>query len=394
MALKTVGNLKDSVAGILTGTNLDNVTGLNKALERAARNLLQNADIPEATEREAITLYSGVYDYVAPTKIFGSALVDLRPQGIARELDDGTYKKPIILFDRTKTITPSGYNVAYEWRQGVGRMRVSSSKPQSRVRLDAMNVTTGWTAAGSASGLVQDKTVFYDSTASLRFLLTGNSVGTLTKTVTQVDIDTYEDVCVGFLAIRTPSASNLTSIAVRVGSDASNYVEVSDTDGFLGAWVADEWLIVAFDFSGATATGTPDWDAIVYLQVRITHAATLTNFRVGGFWLSLPSPSELIYQTAAIFKASGAILQTITTDEDEIILSDPAYLIYEYESALEVHLQNGGELNKGRGLTLLARLKDLYQKYQGDNPSQQLREIGRYTSGPRFSGRFRSGGKH
>lgn len=394
--MKTVGNLKDSVSGILTGTNLNNVTGLNQALERAARNLLQNADIPEATEREALTLYNGVYDYTAPTKIFGSALVDLRPQGVARELDDGTYKKPIILFDRTKTITPSGYNVAFEWRQGVGRMRVSSSKPQSKIVLDMMNVTTGWTASGNASGLAQDKTNFYQSNASLRFnLAASGSQGILTKTLdTAKDLTDYEGVGVVFLAIRTPSASALTSIRLRLGSDSSNYFQVTDTDGFLGAWVANDWLLVALDLSGATETGTVDIDSGDYAQLAFNYDGTaMTNFRVGGLFVSLPSPSELIYQTAAIFKASGAILQTITNDADEIVLSDPAYLIYEYESALEIHLQNGGELNKGRGLTLFARLKELYQKYQGDNPSQQLREIGRYTSGPRFSGRFRSGGR-
>lgn len=389
--MKIVGQLKSSVAGLLQGTNLNYVTDLNGALERAARSLLQNADIPEATERESITLYNGVFDYAAPTKIFGSALVDLRPQGIARELDDGTYKKPIILFDRTKTITPSGYNVAFEWRQGIGRARISSSKPQQKIVLDMMNVTTDWTASGDASGLAQDKTNFYQSNASLRFnLATSGTQGLLTKTLTTTkDLTDYEGVGVVFLAIRTPSASALTSIRLRLGSDSSNYFQVTSTTGFLGSWVADDWLLVAFDLSGATETGTVDIDDVDYIQLAFNYNGTaMTNFRVGGLFISLPSPSEFIYQTAALFKASGQNpSQTITDDNDQIILADPAYLLYEHEAALGIHLQNGGNITKGKGLdlwTLLHGKEGLYTKYQGDNPSQQLREIGRYNSGPRW----------
>lgn len=379
MALKSVANLKDSVSGLLQGLDMNNVVGLSSALERAARTLVQKADVPEASDKQAITLYNGVYTYSAPEMIFGGALTDFRPQGNSRTQLDYPYKQPIALFDMTKAVTPNGYKLAFEYNKGTPLVRISSPKPTERVILDNMTETTDWTAAGSASGLTRDTTVFYDSPASLRFTLTGSSVGTLTKTINSIDIDSYEDVCVGFLAIRTPSAANLTSIAVRVGSSSSAYDEVSDTDGFLGAWTANDWLLVAFDFSGATSTGTPDWNKITYIQVRITHGATLTNFRVGGFWLALPSPHEMLFQTAAIFLRSGALAKTIQDDNDEIILNDAAYTLYEFESAIAVAEQSSSGNLDGVAQGYKGKLeKELYPQYRADNPSNEIREIGNY----------------
>ena len=140
--------------------------------------------------------------------------------------------------------------------------------------------------------------MFYESPSSLRFTLTGSDTGTLTKAINSIDISDYEDVAVGFLAVRIPdgaTVSDLTSIAVRVGSSETAYDEVSNTTGFIGAWKAGEWLVTAFDFAGVASTGTPDWENIDYLQVRFAHTGTFTNMRVGGFWLSLPSPHEILY---------------------------------------------------------------------------------------------------
>jgi len=379
--MKLVGQLKDSVAGLLTGTNLSNVTNLNGAIERAARTLVQQADIPEASGKEAITLYDGVYDYVAPVTVFGSAITDLRPQGVSRSMLDYVYKDIPADFDRTKGYLPSGYKVTLEWRKGVPILRVSTPKPFPRANLDPMKAITGWTAAGSASGLAEDGTVYYESPSSLRLTLTGSSTGTLEKTINPLNLAKFEDVGVAFLAVRIPNVTNLTSIALRLGSDSSNYDEVSATAGFLGAWASNEWLIVAFNFSGATSTGTPDWSVLDYLQVRVAHTDTMVNFRVGGLWIALPSPHELLFQSSAIFMADGQNpSQTITDDNDQILLNDAAYTLFEYECALTIALQNaGGVATKlTQNLTQILHHPEygLYPKYSADNPSQELRTVG------------------
>lgn len=388
--LHSVAQLKDSVAGLLSGIDLSNVDNLDGALERAARTMVQEADIPEASNTQNITLYSGVTDYLCDPRIFGTAINDIRPQGISRTINDFVYKKPGEMFDRTKNYLYNGTMATFEYVNGVPIIRIVSTLPTQKIIIDPMTSTDGWVAAGSASGLTLDPTVFYQSPASLRFTLTGSSTGTLTKTLSNaLDMSTYQNVGVAFLAIRIPdgaTATDLTNIALRLGSDNGNYDEVTETEGFLGAWVSGEWLLVAYDFAGATGAGTPDWSSIQYVQVRLAHTATMVNFRVGGLWMSLPTPAQILYQSAAIFKATGLPASTvITTDDDTIILNDPAYNIYEYESAKSILQQTGAtESNPmmqtfdialhGNGNTKIG----LYKLFQGDNPSQELRMVGSY----------------
>lgn len=398
MALKTVAQLKDSVSAMLANVDLSNVSNLDGALERAARVLCQNADVPEASQVQNITLYGGVYNYPCDTRVFGTAITDIRPQGISRNVNDFVYKRPGEQFDRVKGYLPSGTMTTFEYSNGVPIIRIEASSVKPQIVIDPMNETTDWTAAGSASALSQDTTVYYDSPASLRATLTGSSSGTLTKTLTSpIDLSTYENVGVAFLAIRMPdgaTASNLTSISLKLGSDASNYDTSSDTDGFIGTWVSGEWLLVALDFAGAASTGTPDWSAIDYVQITINHTATFANFWVGGLAIALPNPFQILFQSAAIFKASGAAATTeITADTDTIILNDPAYTIYEYESALSVIQQTGGANSDSMVASINGILHGqgtkvgLYTSFQGDNPSQELRTVGSWYDAGGFGGR-------
>lgn len=383
MAFHTVQNLKDGVAGLIEGTTLNSVTDVDRVLERAAATTLQKADIPEASGATNYMFYNGVFNYAAPPTIFGGALIDIQPQGVTRTPNDYVYRQPIELFDRTKCFLPNGVAVTFEHFLGNGIMRVAQVRAPLRAVLDTMSQTTGWVASGTASGLAVDSTVYYQSPASLRFNV-ATGVGTLTKSIVATDLSDYQGVGVAFLAIYTPSGTDLTSLSIKIGSSAVAYTLITETDGFLGAWIANDWLLVAFDLSVGVDTGTPNYAAIDYIQVNVTAAAALTNFHAGGLWLSLPTPYTVLYQSDAIFLSGGELSQVITSDDDEIILNDAAYTIYEYECALAIAVQQGtpemqpkidriemvlGDPIKGTGL---------YGRYAANNPSEQLRQIGSY----------------
>lgn len=387
MALHTVGELKAGVQGLLQNITLSKVVNINGALERAARTVVQQADVPEASGMQPITLYDGVYYYEAPDILFGGAINLIRRQGEASNPLDYNYKVPVDTFTRTKQFLPNGYMIDVEYNNGTALLGISSPIPKPRIIIDPMNDTDGWTAAGSASGLVEDETVYYQQPASLRFTLTGSSTGTLTKTLTSpLDLTAYEGVGVVFLAVYTPSAADFTSATVRLGSDSSNYFETGpETEGFLGAWTANNWTLIALDLSTATETGTVDIENVEYVQVRLAHTATIVNFRVGYLWTSLPMPNEILFQSSAIFRTSAGVqTQNITGDGDTIILNDAAYTLLEYEAALNVAMQQGGDLASGqvqmfRGILYgSANDQGMYALYRADNPSAELRTVGSY----------------
>lgn len=381
----TVSQLKDSVSGILTGLQLGNVPDLNGKLERASRTLVQKADIAEATGRQIINVYDHVYDVLAPTTIFGGSVYDFRPQATDRSELDEVYKEYVKDFDMTKLTLPNGVQLTFEYVNGVGRMRVASARSTARVVLDPMSATTGWTAAGSASGLTQDSIDYYASPAALRFTLTGASTGTLTKTIAGGDMSTYQGVGVVFLALKIPSGASaatlLTSVAMKLGSSASAYTSVSATTGYLGAWTLGDWLLIALDLSTGSDTGTPNYASITYLQVSLAHSATITNMRVGGIWAALATPYTLLFGSSAIFLPSGSATPatTIAADTDSIMLNDAAYNLYQWEAAKEIAIGQGGTLASGQMQMIEQRLeKELYPQYRADNPSQEIRTQGNY----------------
>lgn len=403
MALKIVSNLKDSVAAFLSGINLNNVANLNGALERAARVLIQKADIPEASGVQNMVLYSGVTDYACDTRIFGTAIKDIRPQGISRPPSDYVYKRPGETFDRTKGFLPNGTMATFEYANGVPIIRIVSKIPLPMNVIDTMDEIGNWVAAGTASSLTQDTAVYYQSPASLRFTL-GTGTGTLTETLSNsVSLTSYQGVGVAFLAIQIPvnaTAADLTSITLKLGSSSANYNSVTSTQGFLGAWVSGEWLLVAFDQSLATTVGSPNWSAIQYVQVSLASTQNMINFRVGGLWISQPSPTQILYQSAAIFIPNGSqtALTTITDNTDTIILNDPAYSLYEYESALSILQQTGGGtsdatmsqleavLNGSRTRTGVVISLGLYDLYRGKNPTEALSTTGNYYDDDSWGG--------
>lgn len=391
--MRTVANLVDDVAGLLQATNLNNVTNMNGAFQRALMSVKQRVYIPEASGRQSIMLYDRVYDYPAPTTIFGGALNDIRPQGVSRIPSDYVYKLPIAMFDRTKGRLPNGYQVTFEFDAMLKPiMRIAQHKAKASLLVDPMNSITGWVAGGIASTPVLDSTVFYKDPASLRFTLTGAGAGYIEKTLTNsIDLTTYQGVGVGFLAIYCPTAANLTSIEFRIGSDSANYFTVTQTAGFIGAWISGNWLLVAFDPSLALSTvGTPVITKMKYIRATFNTTGTITNMRVGEVFLALPSAHEVLFGSMAVFNSAGVLSGTITNNNDQIMLADPIYNIYQHECAYTIALQGGGQFAGSVMSSIYQTLHGsyarngkvmslgLYELYSAANPSEELRSTGNW----------------
>lgn len=406
---KTVSQYKNSVAALLSGIDLTNVDNVYGALERAARAMVQKADIPEASGIQNVTLYSGVYDYLCDPRIFGTAINDIRPQGISRNYSDDVLKLGQQDFDRTKKFYPSGTISTFQYQNGTPIIRIVAPFPTQRQNIDTMSqvgtTPNAWVLGGTASNLTVDPTNFYQTPASLRMTVTGLGTGTMTKTLqSPISMANYQGVGVAFLAIQIPlgtDPTNLSTLSLKLGSNSANYSLVTASQGLLGAWVSGEWLLVAFDFAGGSTAGTPNWSSIQYVQVLMGTLATIVNLRLGGLFISLPSPAQILYQSAAIFLPLGGTqaLTTITADTDTIILNDAAYTIYEYEGASSICQQTGGTLGSAMIQTFNGILNGigqdigLYAMYRGDNPSQELRSSGSWYDNSSSYGSTRGWGR-
>jgi hypothetical protein len=386
---RTISNLKDSVAALLSGIDINNVDNLYPAFERAARVFVQKAKIPETLGTQNLIIYDKVTDYLINSSIYGTQVIDIRPQGISRNQNDFVFKKFQDDFDRNKSWTWQGTQATFTYSAGTPIIRIASSHTRPATVLDGMNSKTGWVAGGSASGLALDETFYYQQPGALRFnLANAGSQGTLTKTINSIDLTPYFGVGVAFMAVELPT-TGFTSFELRIGSSSGNYYTVTNTTGTLGFSI-NEWMLVAFDQSLATTVGIPDITKISYIQVLFNYNGTVqANVRVGDLFIALPTPMQVLYMTAGFFSVAGVVSNSITADTDVIILNDSAYTIYEYECALSVLQQIGGATSD----SMTARIDNilngainartgavvqlgLYENYKSDNPSESLRSVG------------------
>lgn len=383
--LKTISEYRDQVSAILSGMNLNTVSDFNGTIERAARTLVQRADIPEASGIQNITLYSGVYDYECDETIFGTAITDVRPQGISRPSWDTTTKTTQQQFDKFKAYKATGTTTTFQYENGVPIIRIKAPFPSSATTLNPCTQVGDWVASGTASGLTQDNAVYYQAPSSLRFSLTSGA-GILTNASSSTsNLSSLEDVGVAFLAVFVPSSvSNLTSVTLKIGSSATDYNDVTVTTPFIGAFTNNEWQLVAFDFATASQTGTPDWTAIDYLQVTFNTTGSITNARIGDLFISQPTPAQILYQSAAIFLPTGSTtpITTITANTDTIILNNPAYNLFLYEGALAILENTSGGMGDPMYERINRKLNDkemgLYAMFRGDNPSEELRQTSQW----------------
>ncbi len=401
MSFNTVAQLKDGVAGILSGIDLDTVPNVNVSIQRAARMISAKLSVPDASLSLPYLIYDGVTDYAAPGNIFGGSFTDFRPQGASRDYSDYVYRKQVEDFDRTKKFVYNGVNLVLQSINGVPIIRVVSARASKRAVIDTMSAIGNWKVFGNASSLIVDSTLFYQSPAALAFnLAAAGTQGGITETLTNpMNLTSYAQTGVIFIAVYLPSAAaaaQVTSIGVQIGSSSANYYNVSNTQAQIGSFQGNLFMLVPLPLSSATVVGTPNIASIAYAKVIINYTgAAIPNVRVGNLFISLPSPYELLYQSAAIFlpqsgSNTGVPQQSITTDNDQIMLSDDIYNIYEQEAALAVAIGNGASLsepivinintvlNGTRTRTGLVVTYGLYDLYRAKHPSEEIPTVGSY----------------
>lgn len=382
---RSVGELKDSLGSLLVGVTLDNVTDLNGSLERSARAMAQYIKVPEASGKSNYMIFDGVTDYIPPDTIFGGSVTDFRPIGQPRTYLDDVYKMYVKDFDISKGYFYDGVHLTFDPNNGQPIMRVESARAVARIIIDGMNDTSGWTAGGNASNLAKDTTVYYNQPAALRFTLAAaGSAGYIERTLANtLDLTDYEGVGSVFLAVDSPSASAITSWSIRLGSSPTSYFTVTNTEGFTGPFVADDYQIIQFDLANAIETGNVDIENVDYARITANYDGTaMTNVRVGAFFTSLPIPYQLTNASAAIFNKDGVLSNAITNDNTLIVLGDAGYTPYQYQCALDILLQNGGSIATGLAQNYSDKLfnpKDgLYTLFRMDNPSNEIRTVGSY----------------
>ncbi len=174
-----------------------------------------------------------------------------------------------IVAETTDDGTDIGYSMKFnaagsdgKSRDGVGAWAVDTKALSFRTLYS--DWTLGGVADGARMGIAQggvDDRIEGNNALQMQF--SGAGTGTLTKTLS-VAIDATNETHARFWH-KVGDIESLTGLTFRIGSDASNYYE----------WSSDHiekevWHYESFEFSKATATGTPVKTALDYVYIAWT----------------------------------------------------------------------------------------------------------------------------
>jgi hypothetical protein len=198
-----------------------------------------------------------------------------------------------------------------------------------------------------------------------------------------------------FVWVYIPTASTLTSVNLRWGSDSANYYTVTVTTNQQGNAFVNGWNLCQFVWSAATVVGAPVVTAIDYVRVTMNITGNNTAMKVNGINSILGLILVYEYYSKYMFRdvTTGAFQETVTDDSNLINLDTDTYnLLTDLVAYYATQQQQGinaasydGPFFKAEYDKNLARYKALY-KSEISKPQSQYYFMPRKGWG-RFLGR-------
>lgn len=390
----TIQNIKDILNRKFKGSTIDDVQGISDftVFEEAASSLLSLIDPYETIRHGELNLYNSIYDYslssTAPD-LKEKKVIDLRPQANRSSSED--FRQTFIEdFDRDKEFENDWFSVEFD--EATKFLRVNKEVSNSITITDLED--DNYTAGTGVSNIAEDTILHYGDGKSIRFDISLGSNLLAWSGDAVVDLSDHELKSSLFLPVYWPDSSLITSITLRIGTDASNYFEITGSIHF--GSVRNGWNLYTFDWNGATETGSVDTNLMDYARFAIVATSADTDIRIGKLSSKLLSPHELVYYSNCIFRpSSGTTWLTKPTAVTDIVnLEHVAQNIFLYECCVIVaeDLQFDEEAQKyrnhlGKRVDGTLTGEGLYGDYRKNKPSEAIRPTSRYYSTPQVSRR-------
>ena len=331
----TISQLKTDLTGVLHGTNLNKIEGIDALIDRGARQLLLDID-PQETKRtvQLPQLFDDVYEYAIPDDLKGSKVIDIFPQNMKRGLNENVNQRYGRMFDLFKGRQQGEIMFDVEHNTGVKYIRIDNPVLPQGLTINSLSSITDngtWGVGTDAVNLTVDTTVTAQTnTAVLRFDLDGSTTNGLIQNAmtNSVDMSDHANISSIFQWVYFPNASQVTSVKLDWGTDAANHWTRTVAVDAIGNAFSNFWNQLQFDWNGATLVGAPVASAISYLRLTINYDGTANQgYRAGAIISRIAEPFEIKYYSKYLFRdgATGAFQETVTDDTNLVNLDTESY---------------------------------------------------------------------
>lgn len=239
------------------------------------------------TIREAVltpNLMDNQWDYAMPNDVKEDKIIDFRPQNTdsrgAFETYDLTTPEE---FDRRKKIEKGLFTILN--RDLTRTLRVSADIEDNTDQVSALE-DTSWNTFDSTSvndsDVKTDNDDYIEGAGAVRFQTdttdtTDSVVGIQNTAISQFDISTFLARGQAFVDAKlTNFDTGIHQITVRLGSDSSNYYQISDSNQNDCSPFQAGWNKIRWDFQNKTTVGSPQDTAIDYAAIFWSRDTTTT----------------------------------------------------------------------------------------------------------------------
>jgi len=315
-------------------------------LNEENKTLMTQNKAPTSERVHDLVLYNGIYEYALPSDWLAIIEPEL-PYGNTSPRTSHVTTRDFSHFPHNR-ITSIRFNME-------DAVLVATSEDRAKLTIngcDSLTENGTWAVSGDGSSLVLDKEIKTMGEASLRFTVTPSG-GSTTLTCTgqsAVDISDYLTEGRYGIDLGCPSSNTtaIASVVLRVGTDSSNYYQMSAATRHNGEDILGGFGIISFDPTTKTTTGAPTDTNIAYLAVVITHGTTgvAGTYRLDNIFATLGVYFRLPYYSRYnVQNTSGVYQQAITDIADTLLCPPDLDGLYKYNtlaSIAKLRLQDTG----------------------------------------------------
>lgn len=323
-----ITTLLTDLASVVHGTTINKIPNVYGMINRAARQVLLDVD-PKETQRivQMPQVFNDVFDYALPPDVKGDRIIDLALQG-GRSPWDVFIQTYAETFDANKLVSFAN-KVYTQWNTGLKTIRIEAPFLTSPIQLSDTGSLMGWAATTGASTLTLDQTNNVAGGGALVFnLLAGSANGYIeTSTLNGVDMSNYVNNSVGFLWVYIPTATSITSIDIRWGTNSTNYYHYTTSTTQPGTSFINGWNLIALPWTSATLVGTPTATNYKYVRATVNYNSTLqTGFKICNLTFGQGYYFDLQYYSKYMFRdpSTNAFQEKVVdvTDNNKLINLD------------------------------------------------------------------------
>jgi len=284
--------------------------------------------LPWTKRTQDLEIYDGVTTYPAPSDL----VVPIEPQKyISEDQDDNLNFHSTTQKEFARNLNNQN-DFAIDWERGTKFLNIRHSEGiggSTISTLDDVDADGTWSVSGDGSGLDEDTGNFIQGSASLFFNVTnsGNTVTLTNSNFTALDLsEGYENASTIFFDLFLP-VTGLSSVRIRLGSSASNYVQRTVTTNFDGSEEKVGWNLIGLPWDSSASSTSPTLTAINYCQIVLTGTPTGSRYRIDNLRIKkkknilLPYYSNLLATDSA-----GTTYKELVTAQDDLVLGDEDFL--------------------------------------------------------------------